>query len=371
VYANLVKLYPRWLHPNVITVMGFFSALMASVTVLKSSPDLKSEADAECYWAYFIMSLGLTLYMIFDNTDGKQARRIGASSHIGETLDHGVDMAVTTMQIVAISDCLGFGNAPVMVITTMVVLTSGMYINNWNHLITGKMSFGGRFFSVDEGMIAGAMIPLLRFCYGASFYNHVLFSVPKAGVAGNILSHVGFVFQNGDLDGADSFPIKMPTLVLLASGGPAIYDVAVKTFFGLKHAVASNQLQMAVTSLLWHAAFIACIFLRYNQGSSEDFAANHGLVKFCFLYGSLFALLGCAVVMGKTLTPSARFEQQLWTMLLFCMCAYTIKEKEHVEWCSYVGPCVYLISFSRSLVDINVSKGWQPFFTVKSRAATN
>lgn len=42
-------------------------------------------------WAYFQAALGVFLYQTLDATDGKQARRTGSSSPLGELLDHGCD----------------------------------------------------------------------------------------------------------------------------------------------------------------------------------------------------------------------------------------------------------------------------------------
>lgn len=42
-------------------------------------------------WFFFIVALNLWLYQTLDNIDGKQARRTGSSSPLGELFDHGCD----------------------------------------------------------------------------------------------------------------------------------------------------------------------------------------------------------------------------------------------------------------------------------------
>lgn len=42
-------------------------------------------------WAYLQAALGLFVYQTLDATDGKQARRTGSSSPLGELFDHGCD----------------------------------------------------------------------------------------------------------------------------------------------------------------------------------------------------------------------------------------------------------------------------------------
>ena len=48
------------------------------------------------WWVYFSCGLGLFFYQCLDAIDGKQARRTGSSSPLGELFDHGCD-AVSTV----------------------------------------------------------------------------------------------------------------------------------------------------------------------------------------------------------------------------------------------------------------------------------
>lgn len=42
-------------------------------------------------WAHVFCALGLFIYQTLDAIDGKQARRTGTSSPLGELFDHGCD----------------------------------------------------------------------------------------------------------------------------------------------------------------------------------------------------------------------------------------------------------------------------------------
>ena len=42
-------------------------------------------------WALLLCGLGLFVYQTLDAVDGKQARRTGSSSPLGELFDHGCD----------------------------------------------------------------------------------------------------------------------------------------------------------------------------------------------------------------------------------------------------------------------------------------
>lgn len=46
-------------------------------------------------WACFLCALGLFVYQSLDAIDGKQARRTGTSTPLGELFDHGCDSIST------------------------------------------------------------------------------------------------------------------------------------------------------------------------------------------------------------------------------------------------------------------------------------
>jgi ethanolaminephosphotransferase len=48
------------------------------------------EYDLPSWFCYFC-GVAFFMYMICDNTDGKQARRTGSSSPMGMLMDHGMD----------------------------------------------------------------------------------------------------------------------------------------------------------------------------------------------------------------------------------------------------------------------------------------
>jgi phosphatidylglycerophosphate synthase len=84
----LVQFYPLWLAPNLITLIGLIVNL---ITVLILSHYCYTATEIAPWWAYVQAALGLIAYQTLDATDGKQARRTGTSSPLGELFDHGCD----------------------------------------------------------------------------------------------------------------------------------------------------------------------------------------------------------------------------------------------------------------------------------------
>lgn len=97
----LVSKVPLWLAPNLITIVGLIVNIATTLVLVYYSPDAKTEAPR---WACFLCALGLFIYQSLDAIDGKQARRTGTSTPLGELFDHGCDSISTVF--IALSACI-------------------------------------------------------------------------------------------------------------------------------------------------------------------------------------------------------------------------------------------------------------------------
>ena len=97
---------PRWMAPNLLTALGLVSALIAYALLLAYSPALEGDAPS---WVYVVCAALLFVYQTMDGMDGKQARRMGAGSPLGEVVDHGADAIVACVYGVFICDAFGIG----------------------------------------------------------------------------------------------------------------------------------------------------------------------------------------------------------------------------------------------------------------------
>lgn len=70
-YTNVViKCFPMWMAPNLITLTGFMFVVVNFCTLLWYNPTL----DQDCpIWVYYSWAIGLFLYQTFDAVDGSQA----------------------------------------------------------------------------------------------------------------------------------------------------------------------------------------------------------------------------------------------------------------------------------------------------------
>lgn len=115
-YTNFViKCFPLWMAPNLITLTGFSFVVINVLTLLWYTPSLDQDCPS---WVYYSWAIGLFLYQTFDAVDGTQARRTRQSGPLGELFDHGVDAVNTSLEVLvfAASQNLGMGWKTVMVL---------------------------------------------------------------------------------------------------------------------------------------------------------------------------------------------------------------------------------------------------------------
>lgn len=367
-YSYIVELYPRWLHPNILTVCGLISATAAMLLVATNSHELRSSADESTYlWA----ALGMFLYMVFDNTDGKQARRIGASSFVGEVLDHGVDMAVVTAGCIVVTDSLGGAiDSPFLAIMACFAFQIGQFINNWFHAVTGQMSWGGRYLSVDEAMVATVLVTLARGLDGDRwFLDQELFNLPPS--TQEYAEKIGAWKPDGAVN--VSMAINLTIIFFLLSDGVfKIYQTL--KFAALKGTFISAAHKLA--PFLLHSVLVLSLLPTINLETD--------LIPYCLMSGVSLAVVGCRLVFVST-APTAGLQSAQDAVYISTVCLILISYVTKVLW-PFNQPAEeqgfysqYLLLavlwaqffgfFYLALLEINQSKGGGSMFTVKPKVA--
>ena len=97
---------PEWVAPNLLTFIGLVHAIVAYVLMLTYSPDLDGTAPN---WVYVTCAVCLSIYQLMDGMDGKQARKLGAGSPLGEVVDHGADAVASCVYGAFLVDVFGVG----------------------------------------------------------------------------------------------------------------------------------------------------------------------------------------------------------------------------------------------------------------------
>ena len=208
----------------------------------------------------------LLLYQIFDNCDGKHARRTGTSSKVGELLDHCVDVTMSTLLVMTMVDLCAM--PPISATITILLAQCAVYSNNWFHTVTGVMSMGGRYFSVDEANMVITAAYALAGQTGTAFFRESLLdtglTVP-ACVAGTASRLVPASFPEGG-----TVQVTLQLLMFLSGTIGTGGDTLVKLGRGLSHAAERNQVGMALGELFFFAAVTAPWIIIAANGSVPD-----------------------------------------------------------------------------------------------------
>ncbi|KAI1812257.1 Choline/ethanolaminephosphotransferase [Poronia punctata] len=178
-YTNVViKCFPMWMAPNLITLTGFMFVVANFFTLLWYNPTLDQDCPS---WVYYSWAVGLFLYQTFDAVDGSQARRTRQSGPLGELFDHGVDALNTSLECLIFAASQNMGQSWYTVATLFASLCT-FYVQTWEEYHTKSLTLG-----IVNGPVEGILV--LVFVYaltgykgGASFWQQSMMStigVPK------------------------------------------------------------------------------------------------------------------------------------------------------------------------------------------------
>ncbi len=105
---RIVELLPETIAPNTLTLLGFIHSVVP-IFVLYSVFGTALIGDLPI-WMVLLATWGYFGYRMFDEMDGKQARRTGNSSPLGLIFDHGADCFCAGIWPIAFMRVLQVGN---------------------------------------------------------------------------------------------------------------------------------------------------------------------------------------------------------------------------------------------------------------------
>uniref|UniRef100_A0A158P772 Ethanolaminephosphotransferase 1 n=1 Tax=Angiostrongylus cantonensis TaxID=6313 RepID=A0A158P772_ANGCA len=175
----LVTWYPRTWTPNVLTLVGW--SFVMGCFLLESVLDYNLTSNSvdsnhpipDWFWltAAICTFIGHTL----DGTDGKQARRIGASGPTGELFDHGLDSWSTVPFTITIFSVFGRGEFSVSPVRLLLVLISVQIVfiaTHWEKYNTGILFLS---WGYDASQYSLMFIYLFTYVVGYKWYQFYVF----------------------------------------------------------------------------------------------------------------------------------------------------------------------------------------------------
>ncbi|XP_039745868.1 cholinephosphotransferase 1 isoform X1 [Pararge aegeria] len=181
----LVSKTPLWLAPNLITILGLIVNIVTTLILIWYSPDARQEPPR---WACALCALGVFVYQSLDAIDGKQARRTGSQSPLGELFDHGCDSISTVF--IALGACIAvkLGDYPTWMFFQCFCAMTLFYCAHWQAYVTGTLKMGR--IDVTEAQYAIIVIHLISAILGPDVWTT---QIPTINICLNLISNYGVV----------------------------------------------------------------------------------------------------------------------------------------------------------------------------------
>lgn len=267
---------PAWLAPNVITLLGFLAICINILSILIYIPDLSSPAP---FWVYISFAIGLWIYQTMDNIDGKQARKTGTSSPLGELFDHGIDSLNCVLGGLVQAACMGLGLSFAGVFTTFSTCIA-MYFSTWETYHTGVL-YLGVVNGPTEGIIIAIFVMLLTGLTGPQIWQQQL---------SEIIPYLGIHKLIGDIYLKDFWVLIMGASVFFVHIPFCVYNV-IQTY---RRPKVTEEVWYQLVPLL---AFCVSIWVWTTSEYSSILTENH-LVLFSIAVTFVFGRMTTAIILS-------------------------------------------------------------------------
>lgn len=176
----LVSFVPLNIAPNCLTLCGFLCALMPLV-ILYTFCGCALIGDLP-NWYLLIQAIGFFCYRVFDEMDGKQARRTKNGSPFGMIFDHGVDCFAAGLEPLIFARCFQIGDNLLAKIFFISVYQS-FYTMTLEHYYLGTLVMPP-INGVSDGCLVMTPLMLYTAYYGNNVWATPVYDVKWMGFPG-------------------------------------------------------------------------------------------------------------------------------------------------------------------------------------------
>ncbi|OHT01342.1 CDP-alcohol phosphatidyltransferase family protein [Tritrichomonas foetus] len=187
----LITFFPMTMAPNLITLIGFLFEVVSFLLSFIFSAGLQKPIPG---WLCIFNGISLHVYQTLDNLDGRQARRTGSSSPLGQFFDHGCDAITGVLELLKVAMSFNMGNTT-ETFYFVFGMSVGFFLTSWEEYITHGF-YLGPINGPDEGLVllaiaqvASGLFPSIRPVARGTICK-VLFSLGMIGTIGPIFVNV-------------------------------------------------------------------------------------------------------------------------------------------------------------------------------------
>jgi len=275
--TKICNILPRSIAPNVLTLLGLISSVVAYMIIAFYCPYFSEPAPS---WVYFVSSALILIYLFLDAMDGIQARRTSSSSPMGEIFDHVCDSFSLTICGLLFSATIRLG--PKFTFGVLLVLFVPFYFSHWDDFNTGKLIMA-RFGSSPTDLLAFLSIVLiLTGSFGSDFWTYSL------------------------LGGKHYFGINYLVVVLIAIG--ALISLIRYTTHVVRHIKRTDPSPSWSNLTIQLLPFILFFLICFLWGTTSPYILVHYPHQFMLSMGLVNAyLLARIIVRRMTQEPAITF----------------------------------------------------------------
>ncbi|PIA19315.1 sn-1,2-diacylglycerol cholinephosphotransferase [Coemansia reversa NRRL 1564] len=316
-----VTLFPRWMAPNLITLTGLSFEVFDVLLVLLLMPDLEGPGP---WWLYFAFGIGMWLYSTFDNVDGKQARRTGSSSPLGELFDHGCDALNCTIAGIVEASAFGCGISWRSILVVFMT-TMSFFFSTWEEYHTGVLYLG-----YINGPTEILTIAVLA-CFASGIWGPQIWHVP----ASESLPLIG-----------DKFPTswELIDVMLLLTLAAMLFGHCLVCCWNVYSACKAKNKSFFATlpQLFQYVAFAGSCYLWLSH-STTILADNH-LVLFLVTAGTAFGRIVSKIILAHlTEMPFPSYTVQMVPLAVGAGLAWAGLFSAKTELLFLIASCIFVV----------------------------
>ncbi|CDW86468.1 cdp-alcohol phosphatidyltransferase family protein [Stylonychia lemnae] len=289
--------------PNLVSLIGFLFNLGPHIMIpLFFTNDL--EGDLPSWFCYFL-GISFFIYMVCDNTDGKQARRTGSSSALGMLIDHGMDSITAFVCILIIQTLVQVGNNYSAIIS-LTASTLPFYFATIEQYYTGELIL-----QVVNGIDDGSFLYIF-ICFAGGYYGPKELFLSQINIFGYEITYSYLLILT--LSGSSYFQVipkntphfkktfRWPTFIL----HNLWMIIHIIVFFAAAYFSPENISETHTKRVQYAFGFqfiLICLRIQYSIVTKEVF--NPYRRTTILTWGLLIANTICAIVTGKSIMNEA------------------------------------------------------------------
>lgn len=250
-------------------------------------------------WLYYSFAFGLFMYQTMDNLDGKQARRTGMSSGLGELFDHGIDSLNCTLGSLLETAAMGLGTSRAGVFTALCPCLP-MFFSTWETYHTHTL-YLGFFNGPTEGILIACAIMIISGLFGSAYWTRPVIDLLPDTFLPALARHA----LGPATTPADVWVGLILGSFLIGHLPPCVYHVA--------QARRRQNLPLAPVFLEWTPmlVYVGSIVSWLGSTHSTLMAENH-LMLFCLTMSFVFGRMTTKTILAHL----TRQPFPYWTILL-------------------------------------------------------